>query len=32
MAAFTVWKFDGPNGAERAAETLKCERSSLPPF
>ena len=30
MAAFTVWKFDGPNGAERAAETLKqCQRDGI---
>ena len=30
MAAFTVWKFDGPNGAEQAAETLKqCQRDGL---
>jgi len=30
MAAFTVWKFDDPNGAQRAAETLKqCQRDGL---
>lgn len=30
MAAFTVWKFDGPNGAEQAAETLKqCQRDGI---
>ena len=30
MAAFTVWKFDGPNGAEHAAETLKqCQREGM---
>jgi uncharacterized membrane protein len=30
MAAFTVWKFDDPNGAQHAAETLKqCQRDGL---
>ena len=30
MAAFTVWKFDGPNGAQQAAETLKqCQREGM---
>ncbi len=30
MAAFTVWKFDGPNGAAQAAETLKqCQRDGI---
>ena len=30
MAAFTVWKFDGLDGAERAAESLKdCEREGM---
>jgi len=30
MAAFTVWKFDGPDGADRAASILKdCEREGL---
>jgi uncharacterized membrane protein len=30
MAAFTVWKFEGPDGAERAATNLKeCEREGL---
>ena len=30
MAAFTVWKFDGPDGADSAASVLKdCERDNL---
>jgi uncharacterized membrane protein len=30
MTAFTVWKFDGPDGAEHAASVLKdCERDGL---
>jgi uncharacterized membrane protein len=30
MAAFTVWKFERPDGAEHAAETLKqCQRQGM---
>jgi uncharacterized membrane protein len=30
MTAFTVWKFDGPDGADKAASVLKgCERDGL---